>query len=87
MQLELLYRGKPMPSPRAFLRKCCAGDQRMSFMSSPVDGVLRPGQTASFIRLPKRADNEAIWEKLEQGALGGCGPQLFLLHLRRLLGL
>jgi hypothetical protein len=66
MQLELLYRGKPMPSPRAFLRTCCAGDQRMSFMSSPVDGVLRPGQTASFIRLPKRADNEAIWEKLEQ---------------------
>lgn len=65
MQMEFIYDGKPMVSPRAFLRACCGGDQPLSFMSSPVDGVLRPGQSAAFIRLPKTADNEAIWNKLE----------------------
>ncbi len=25
-QMEFLYKGKPMPNPREFLRQCCAGD-------------------------------------------------------------
>jgi hypothetical protein len=63
-QMELLYKGRPMASPREFLRSCCAGDQPLSFMSSPVGGVLRPGEKRQFIRLVKSPDNAAIWDKL-----------------------
>ena len=62
-QMELLYKGKPMPNPREFLRQCCAGEQKFVFMSAPVTGVLRPGETSQFIRLPKTPDNVAIWDK------------------------
>jgi hypothetical protein len=63
--MELIYRGKPMPNPREFLRECCAGDSKFSFMSEPVAGVLRPGKQTNFIRLVKTDDNAAIWDKLD----------------------
>jgi hypothetical protein len=34
-------------------------------MSSPVNGVVRPGEAVHFIALPKRADNIEVWNKLE----------------------
>ena len=63
--MEFLYKGKPMPNPREFLRKCCAGEQKFSFMSAPVTGVLRPGEKTEFIRLAKTPENAAIWDKLD----------------------
>ena len=65
--LEFRYDGRPMTHPRAFLQICC-GDSPGSptpFMSSPVDGVLRPGETAHFIRLAKSPANAAIWDRLQ----------------------
>ena len=63
--MEFLYKGKPMANPREFLRQCCAGEQKFSFMSAPVTGVLRPGEKTEFIRLARTADNTAIWDKLD----------------------
>ncbi len=63
--MEFLYKGKPMPNPREFLRQCCAGEQKFSFMSAPVTGVLRPGEKTEFIRLARTEANAAIWDKLE----------------------
>ena len=63
--MEFLYKGKPMPNPREFLRLCCAGEQKFSFMSAPVTGVLRPGEKTEFIRLARTDANAAIWDKLE----------------------
>jgi hypothetical protein len=63
--MEFIYKGKPMSTPREFLRQCCAGEERLSFMSEPVTGVLRPGQQRNFIRLPRTDANAAIWEKLD----------------------
>lgn len=63
--MEFIYSGKPMASPREFLRQCCAGNAPLSFMSEPVTGVLRPGQQRNFIRLPRTETNAAIWQKLE----------------------
>ena len=63
--MEFLYKGKPMPTPREFLRQCCAGRSKLSFMSEPVTGVLRPGQQRNFIRLPQTEENLAIWNKLD----------------------
>lgn len=63
--MEFLYLGRPMPNPREFLRACCAGDRKFSFMSEPVTGVLRPGQERNFIRIPRTDDNAAIWDKLD----------------------
>lgn len=63
--MEFLYNGKPMPSPREFLRQCCAGARKLSFMSEPVTGVLRPGQQRNFIRLPRTDANADIWSKLD----------------------
>jgi hypothetical protein len=66
-QLEFRYDGRPMKSPRKFLQTCC-GDPRehpTPFMSSKFEVVLRPGEVTSFIRLVKRPDNNAVWNRLE----------------------
>ena len=63
--MEFLYKGKPMANPREFLRQCCAGTAKFSFMSEPVTGVLRPGQQTNFIRLAKTDENAGIYEKLD----------------------
>ena len=65
-QMEFLYKGKPMPNPREFMRQCCAGDAKFAFMSSPVTGVLRPGEKTEFIRFLRTDQNAAIWDKLER---------------------
>jgi hypothetical protein len=62
--MELVYRGKAMSNPTEFLKKCCSGDQKITFMSEPVSGVLRPGEQSNFIRLPRTDANAAIWDKL-----------------------
>ncbi|HEY0628734.1 MAG TPA: hypothetical protein VGD23_05340 [Sphingomicrobium sp.] len=65
-QLEFRYDGQPMDSPRQFLQRCC-GDlpqKPTRFMSSKFEVVLRPGESTEFIRLVKRPDNLAIWERL-----------------------
>lgn len=66
-QLEFLYDGRPMPSPRRFLQTCC-GDpkgQPTPFMSSNFETVLRPGENIGFIRMAKNSGNAAVWDKLE----------------------
>jgi len=62
--MQFLYKGKPMSNPRDFLKQCCAGDAKFEFMSSPVSGVLRPGEKTEFIRLARTDANAAIWNKL-----------------------
>jgi hypothetical protein len=64
--MEFIYSGKAMPTPREFLRQCCAGASKLAFMSEPVTGVLRPGQQRNFIRLPRTDDNAAIWDRLDK---------------------
>ena len=64
--MEFVYDGKPMPTPREFLRQCCTGGSKLSFMSEPVAGVLRPGQQRNFIRLLRTEANAAIWDKLDR---------------------
>lgn len=67
-QLEFLYDGRPIKSPRQFLQTCCGDppDHPTPFMSSNPTVVLRPAETTQFIRLPKRPENLAVWNKLEQ---------------------
>ena len=62
--MELVYHGKAMGNPSEFLKACCSGDQKFTFMSEPVSGVLRPGEQSNFIRLPKTEANAAIWDRL-----------------------
>lgn len=66
-QLEFLYGGRPMETPRKFLQACCGDspDRPTPFMSSKFEVVLRPGETTRFIRLVKRPDNLAVWDRLE----------------------
>jgi hypothetical protein len=65
--LELLYGSKPMTNPRQFLQECCGYDpQRPTpFVSGPVTGVLRPGQSIDFVRLTKTPNNTALWDRLQ----------------------
>jgi hypothetical protein len=62
--MEFIYRGRHMPNPREYLRQCCAGESKFTFMSEPVTGVLRPGQQRNFIRLGRTDSNAELWEKL-----------------------
>ena len=66
-QLEFLYDGKPMESPRKFLQACCGDvpERPTPFTSSKFEVVLRPGEATKFIRLVKRPDNLAVWDRLE----------------------
>jgi hypothetical protein len=66
-QLEFVYDGKPMATPRSFLQQCC-GDPASNptpFMSSNFETVLRPGENIRFIRLVKKPDNAVLWDRLE----------------------
>jgi hypothetical protein len=66
-QLEFVYDGKPMETPRKFLQACC-GDppgKATPFMSSNFETVLRPGENIRFIRLVKKPENSAVWDRLE----------------------
>ena len=67
-QIEFLYDGRPIKSPRQFLQNCCGDspDRPTAFMSSNPTVVLRPAETTQFIRLPKRPENLALWNKLEE---------------------
>lgn len=66
-QLEFTYDGRPIKTPRQFLQTCCGDppDHPTSFMSSNPTVVLRPAETTQFIRLPKRPENLAVWNKLQ----------------------
>lgn len=66
-QIEFLYDGKPIKSPRQFLQSCCGDSpaQPIKFMSSNPEVVLRPGETTQFIRLERRPENAAIWDRLQ----------------------
>jgi hypothetical protein len=66
-QIEFLYDGKPIKTPRQFLQTCCGDSpaQPIKFMSSNPEVVLRPGETTQFIRLERRPDNAAIWDRLQ----------------------
>lgn len=65
--MEFTYDGRAMANPRSFLQICCGDDPKdpTDFMSSPVNGVVRPGEAVHFIALAKRPDNIGIWNKLE----------------------
>src|SRR5687767_7216851 len=67
-QIEFLYDGKPVSTPRHFLQLCCgdAPGQPIEFMSSNPEVVLRPGETTQFIRLLRRTENASIWDRLEE---------------------
>jgi len=67
--MEFIYGGRPMRDPLEFIRKCCAAEagavaKNLTFTTSRVDGVLRPGEKRSFIRLAKTDQNAALWNKL-----------------------
>ena len=62
--MEFIYQSRPIANPREFIHACCAGNTPVSFMSSPVDGVLRPGEKRDFIRMAKTEQNADIWRRL-----------------------
>jgi hypothetical protein len=69
--VEFLYNGKPMHNPLEFISKCCAAEARASaenltFTTDRVDGVLRPGDKRSFIRLAQTEHNKPLWDKLNK---------------------
>ena len=78
---QLIYKGKPMRNPREFLRECCAGNAQFDFMSSPVEGVLRPGEKSEFIRLTAYGSERRYLGKAQHGAVEGRSPHLLLFDL------
>ena len=59
--IEIRYKGKPVANPEQLLGDCC-GNGRTSFSTSPATGIaLRPGESASFLRLTRTPQNEKIW--------------------------
>lgn len=65
--LEMRYQGAPVRTPRELLERCCGleAGQPVSFSTSPTTGIaVRPGDTVSFFRLPRSAQNQAIWDRL-----------------------
>jgi hypothetical protein len=59
--IEVRYEGRPMANAEQLLGTCCGGG-RTSFSTSPASGIaLRPGESASFLRLTRSPQNEKIW--------------------------
>jgi hypothetical protein len=68
-EMEFLYAGRPMRDPLEYIRNCCTAEaasvaKNLTFTTNRVDGVLRPGEKRSFIRLAKTDQNAALWNKL-----------------------
>jgi hypothetical protein len=68
-EMEFVYAGRPMRDPIEYIRNCCAAEaasvaRNLTFTTNRVDGVLRPGEKRSFIRLAKTDQNAALWNKL-----------------------
>ena len=68
-EMEFVYAGRPMRDPIQFIQSCCAAAAKaaaknLTFTTDRVDGVLRPGEKRSFIRLAKTQDNAALWNRL-----------------------
>jgi len=68
-EMEFVYAGRPMRDPLEYIRNCCAAEaaavaKNLTFTTNRVDGVLRPGEKRSFIRLAKTDQNTALWNKL-----------------------
>lgn len=68
-EMEFVYAGRPMRDPLEFIQNCCAvaaaaSAKNLTFTTDRVDGVLRPGQKRSFIRLAKTPENVALWNRL-----------------------
>jgi hypothetical protein len=68
-ELEFVYDGRPMRDPLEFIQNCCAEaakavGKNLTFTTDRVDGVLRPGEKRSFIRLAKTDQNAPLWGRL-----------------------
>lgn len=68
-EMEFIYNGKPMHSPLEFVIDCCgpaakAAGNHLIYTTDRVDGVLRPGEKRSFIRLAKTEYDTALWDQL-----------------------
>lgn len=65
-QIEFNYKGQKLENPRQFLQLCCGDDpnNRVKFVSGNVSGMLRPGEQHDFIRLERKPENSALWDKL-----------------------
>jgi hypothetical protein len=84
--IEVRYEGRPMANAEQLLGTCCGGG-RTSFSTSPASGIaLRPGESASFLRLTRSPQNEKDLVDLQRRAVEAPGAILLLLDLRRLLG-
>jgi hypothetical protein len=65
--LEMRYDGTLIRTPRDLLQRCCGleSEEPVSFSTSPSSGIaVRPGDTVSFFRLSRTAQNQALWNRL-----------------------
>jgi hypothetical protein len=68
-EMEFIYAGKPMRDPLEFVASCCAAAanavaKNLTYTTDRVDGVLRPGEKRSFIKLAKTDENVPLWNRL-----------------------
>ena len=68
-EMEFIYAGKPMRDPLEFVASCCAAAAKavaknLTYTTDRVDGVLRPGEKRSFIKLAKTDENVSLWNRL-----------------------
>lgn len=67
--MEIRYRGKPIATPTGLLNSCCANAKgtQLSFATSPSTGIaIRPGESQRFLRLPRTAASETVWQAFNQ---------------------
>ena len=67
--IEIRYEGKAIRNPKELLRRCCGYREgmKLSFATSPASGIsVRPGESVGFLRLTATAQNEALWQALDQ---------------------
>jgi hypothetical protein len=73
--VEIFWNGKAWPGAHALLKACCgyrdsgqaSNGKSSELTTGGVSGiVLRAGENHTFLSLPRRADNEEVWQKLER---------------------
>ena len=69
--VELFWNGRAWPGAHALLKACCGYEgtngKSPELTTGGVSGiVLRAGENHTFLSLPRRADNDGVWQKLDR---------------------
>ncbi len=83
--VEMFLNGRSVPNSETLMSRCCDVDPDhpgpIHWVTGPQSAVLRPGEVIELLALPKTAENQQVWERLNRSLASitfqGCYCSVF----------